>query len=254
MTRPRWNLRWIGLGVAVLLVVLAAVGGGMALRNNNAASHTERQSEAEGDHPTEGDGGGRAKRREATSHGVESSVHDPNAGYAGWFYGQRSAPGKHVPSGALAAASAATQAIRADGKVAQSSAVWQNLGPAPTNQDASKYHDPVWSNYGGGIGRATGRVAAMAVDPTDANVVYEGAADGGVWKSTDGGTSWTLISQALGTQSIGAIAIPPGAHNTIYVGTGESNTNQDSYFGDGIYRSSNGGRTWGRSAARRSTA
>ena len=183
---------------------------------------------------------------EATSHGVESTVHDPNAGYAGWFYGQRSAPGKHVPSGALAAAAAATQSMQADGKVAQGGAVWQNLGPAPTNQDAPKYHDPVWSNYGGGIGHATGRVAAMAVDPTNANVVYEGAADGGVWKSTDGGTSWSLISQALGTQSIGAIAIPPGAHNTIYVGTGEANTNQDSYFGDGIYRSTNGGKTWGK--------
>jgi hypothetical protein len=233
VTKPRWTLRWIGFGVAILLVTLSAVGGGMALRSNNSASHKEAQSAAGGE-------------QEATGHGVEATVHDPNAGYAGWFYGQRSAPGKHVPAGALAAASTATQAIRADGQVAQSTAVWQNLGPAPTNQDAPKYHDPVWSNYGGGIGRATGRVAAMAVDPTDPKVVYEGAADGGVWKSTDGGTSWSLISQALGTQSVGAIAIPPGAHNTVYVGTGESNTNSDSYFGDGIYRSINGGRTWGK--------
>src|SRR5207253_284025 len=63
---------------------------------------------------------------------------------------------------------------------------------------------------------------------------------------TDGGSHWALISRALGTQSIGAITIPQGSPNTIYVGTGESNTNQDSYFGNGIYRSSDGGKTWGK--------
>jgi hypothetical protein len=239
MATSRGNLRWIGLAVAVLLVVLAAVGGGLALssHSNSAAPRPGAVHEPEGDNGEE---------EEATSHGVESTVHDPNAGYAGWFYGQRSAPGKHVPSGALAAASSATRSMSADGKVAQSGAVWHNLGPAPTNQDAPGYRDPVWSNYGGGIGRASGRVAAMAVDPNNPNVVYEGAADGGVWKSTDGGAHWSMISQALGTQSIGAIAIPPKAHNTIYVGTGESNTNSDSYFGDGIYRSSDGGAHWGK--------
>src|SRR5690242_6808916 len=180
----------------------------MALRSNNA-SHTEKHSVAEGDQEADGghdtgEGEGEEGEHEATSHGVESTVHDPNSGYAGWFYGQRSAPAKHVPSGALAVAAAATQSLRSQGKVAQNTATWQNLGPAPTNQYAPNYTDPVWSNYGGGIGKATGRVAAMAVDPTDPKVVYEGAADGGVWKSTNGGKKWFLISQALGTQSIGA--------------------------------------------------
>ena len=117
-------------------------------------------------------------------------------------------------------------------------------GPAPINGEPPAYQDPVWSNYGAGIGIATGRVTAMAVDPRNPNVVYSGGADGGVWKSTNGGNSWTSVSDGFLTQSIGDIAIPPGKHKTVYVGTGEANTNADSYFGYGLYKSSNAGQTF----------
>jgi hypothetical protein len=236
-----WFKRWFGIAVAFALVVGATVGGVAAFR----ATHDQRHEAAERP-ATEGDNGAEEGEGGEEGHGVEASVRDPNAGYAGWFYGQRSAPSKHVPAGALAAAATQTQTLRANGSVAQSDAVWQNLGPSPTNQDSATYSDPVWSNYGGGIGHASGRVTAVVVDPTDPQVVYEGGADGGVWKSVDGGAHWTSIGDVLGTQSIGSMAIAPDAHNTLYVGTGESNTNADSYFGYGIYKSTDGGANWGK--------
>ncbi|MHC4498263.1 MAG: WD40/YVTN/BNR-like repeat-containing protein, partial [Planctomycetota bacterium] len=89
-----------------------------------------------------------------------------------------------------------------------------------------------------------GRITAIGVHPSSPEVVYAGAADGGILKSTDGGSSWQHVFDATGTLSIGAIAVDPNDANTIWVGTGESNTSGDSYPGDGIYRSTNGGSTW----------
>ena len=71
-----------------------------------------------------------------------------------------------------------------------------------------------------------------------------GAADGGIWKTTDGGASWISIGDELDTQAIGAIAIATGSPDTLYVGTGEAVTSQDSYFGLGVYRSTDGGATF----------
>jgi len=183
--------------------------------------------------------------------GVEEKVGDPMGGYAGWFYGQRAYPAKHIPAGAMQAALAQSRVLRANaaalrgpGPNAVSAAAWTPLGPMPIDGENPAYADPVWSNYGAGIGISTGRLTALAVDPTDANTVYIGAADGGVWKTTDGGNTWTSISDSLATQSIGAIAIAPESRKIIYVGTGEPNTNADSYYGYGVYRSGNGGQTW----------
>src|SRR5712691_11935619 len=107
-------MRSVGVGSAFALVVAATLGL-IALRSA-PTSHVAARAARDG-------------RVGETGRGVEQSVRDPNAGYAGWFYGQRSAPGKHVPSGALAAAVTQTQALRAKG--ALTGAVWQNLGPAP---------------------------------------------------------------------------------------------------------------------------
>jgi photosystem II stability/assembly factor-like uncharacterized protein len=180
--------------------------------------------------------------------GVEEKVGDPMSGYAGWFYGQRSAPAKRIPVGAMQAAFKQAQTLQANaavlrghGKAAVSAGAWVPLGPAPIDGENPAYADPVWSNYGAGIGISTGRLTSLAVDPTDSNTVYIGGADGGIWKTTDGGTTWASISDSLPTQSIGAITIAPDKHNTLYVGTGEPNVNQDSYYGYGVFRSGNGG-------------
>jgi photosystem II stability/assembly factor-like uncharacterized protein len=182
----------------------------------------------------------------AGGQGQEEQVGDPNAGFAGWFYGQRAYPAKHLPPGAMQAAMQRASTLRANGAALRghsgvSAGSWVNLGPAPIDGEPPQYADPVWSNYGAGVGVSTGRVTALAVDPTNPNTVYSGGADGGVWKSTDGGDTWTSISDSFTTQSIGAMAIPPGSPNELFVGTGEANTNSDSYYGYGLYRSGNGG-------------
>jgi hypothetical protein len=94
------------------------------------------------------------------------------------------------------------------------------------------------------MGPVAGRVSALAVHPTDENVIYLGAASGGLWKTIDGGSSWVSIFNDIGTQSIGAITIDPASPDTVWVGTGEQGQNCWSYFGMGLYRSTDGGATF----------
>src|SRR5262249_33492061 len=87
------------------------------------------------------------------------------------------------------------------------------------------------------------------IDPTDSKTVYAGFAMGGVWKSTDGGSSWAALTDAQPSQAIGAIAIDPTHPDTIFVGTGEGNLSGDSYLGLGLYKSTDAGASWQRLAA-----
>jgi len=85
----------------------------------------------------------------------------------------------------------------------------------------------------------SGRVAAIAVDPTDANIVYVGAAQGGLYRSLDGGTTWTALMDSAQSLAIGAVTVDPLNHTTVFVGTGEGNLSLDSFFGVGLYRITN---------------
>jgi photosystem II stability/assembly factor-like uncharacterized protein len=91
---------------------------------------------------------------------------------------------------------------------------------------------------------AGGRVTAVAGVPGNPNVYYVGAAGGGVFKTNDGGIMWKAIFQKEGSASIGAIAIAPSNPNYVWVGTGEANIRNDVIDGDGVYFSSNAGRSW----------
>src|SRR5499427_8748116 len=146
----------------------------------------------------------------------------------------RTAPGTKVSPAAFAAATAAA------GKRAHSGGRWQEVTNQPYNSDALGYRDPTWSNSSGGAGLVAGRMTALAVD---GGSLYAGAAAGGVWKSTDGGAHWTPVFTQQNNLSIGAIAVNP-ADGSVWVGTGEPNTSQDSYAGNGIYRSADGGASW----------
>ena len=98
------------------------------------------------------------------------------------------------------------------------------------------------------IGSATmsGRIAAIAAVPgKDGKTnLFVGAASGGVWKSTDSGTTFKPVFDKQNVQSIGAITIDPSNHDTIWVGSGESWTRNSVSVGDGIYKSTDGGETW----------
>jgi len=92
---------------------------------------------------------------------------------------------------------------------------------------------------------ASGRIRAIAIDPTNANTIYIGAASGGVWKTDDGGTTWRALTDTQCSLAMGAIAIDPGNNKVIYAGTGEGPTIGSSYLsGCGLLKSTDGGVTW----------
>ena len=84
-----------------------------------------------------------------------------------------------------------------------------------------------------------GRVTDVAVDPTDSNTIYIAGAQGGVWRTTNGGTTWTSIFDTAQSLAIGALALAPSNPSILYVGTGEPNNSADSFFGVGVYRIDN---------------
>jgi photosystem II stability/assembly factor-like uncharacterized protein len=90
----------------------------------------------------------------------------------------------------------------------------------------------------------SGRVIAFAVDPTDRGKYYVAVASGGVWKTVNSGTTFTPVFDGEGAFSIGAIAADPKNFATVWVGTGERNSQRSVGYGDGVYRSDDGGRSW----------
>ncbi|MGA9998137.1 MAG: carboxypeptidase regulatory-like domain-containing protein, partial [Pyrinomonadaceae bacterium] len=104
---------------------------------------------------------------------------------------------------------------------------WTEIGPTTL---------PNGQYQGGLIGPVNGRVTAVVVDPTNSNKVYLGTAQGGVWRSTDGGSTWTAIFDTAQNLAIGSIALAPSDPTILYVGTGEPNNSADSFFGVGVYR------------------
>ena len=89
-----------------------------------------------------------------------------------------------------------------------------------------------------------GRARALAGVPTQPNVFYAGYDNGGVWRSTDYGSTWVPLFDKEGTGSIGAIAVAPSDPNIIYVGTGAGIIRPDLAVGDGVYKSTDAGKTW----------
>ena len=178
---------------------------------------------------------------------------------AEWFLRGRVAPGKSAAELRRRAYEAKMQARSA--RLARAHAAdanlqppptlgsWTPLGPVPLASDASgtgfqDYH------------QVSGRATAVAIDPADptGNTVYIGGAQGGVWKSTNAATSiannvqWTPVTDDQATLSIGSIVIQPGnlitTNSVVLAGTGEADNSADSYFGLGILRSADSGKTW----------
>ncbi|HEY3777192.1 MAG TPA: hypothetical protein VGL35_03970 [Rhizomicrobium sp.] len=89
-----------------------------------------------------------------------------------------------------------------------------------------------------------GRALAVTGIPGDPYTFYMGAVAGGVWKSSDGGETWAPMSDKAPFWSVGAIAVAPSNRNVIYVGTGEAAPRGDITYGDGVYKSTDGGKSW----------
>ncbi|MBZ0269363.1 T9SS type A sorting domain-containing protein [bacterium] len=90
----------------------------------------------------------------------------------------------------------------------------------------------------------TGRILAIAFHPSNPDIVYVGAASGGLWKSTDGGDTWTPVTDELPTLGIGGVAVDPFDPDIVVIGTGEATPNSDALGGVGILRSTDAGATW----------
>jgi uncharacterized protein YjdB len=103
---------------------------------------------------------------------------------------------------------------------------WSAIGPNGLPNGQTTTHEVAVS----------GRATSIAIDPTDSNTVYVGTANGGVFRTTNGGTNWTAIFDQAQSLAIGALALAPSDPTTLYVGTGEANNSGDSYAGVGLYR------------------
>ncbi len=114
----------------------------------------------------------------------------------------------------------------------------QTLTPWTSLNPSGMIYQKTGANY------ISGRTNSIAFHPTDPNTFYCAAAGGGVWKTTNGGTNWVALTDNLSTLMCGAIAIDPANPNTLYFGSGELNYSSDSYYGDGVYKSTDAGSSW----------
>lgn len=105
---------------------------------------------------------------------------------------------------------------------------WESVGPAPIPNGQTSPSTPV-----------SGRTISIAVHPTNPNTAYVGTANGGLYRTTDGGTTWTALFDSAQSLAVGAVAIAPSSPTTVFVGTGEPSFSCDSFFGVGVYRITN---------------
>lgn len=149
-----------------------------------------------------------------------------------WFFARRNVYGQFPAAHYMKVRQevAAYEKNRLSKSAGQTSSPWTSVGPSAIVNTGSH-------NY-------TGRVIAVNVSPFDTNVVLIGAAGGGIWKSTNGGLSWSARSDHLGSLAISCFARHPSDPNIIYAGTGEPSFVADAIDGIGVLKSTDGGDTW----------
>lgn len=163
-----------------------------------------------------------------------------------WLYRQRAYPLDEIPNGAgermleqldkLESGSGAMLQRTISGA---NNPFWLPLGPEPIISGQT---------FGFPRNNVSGRISALAIDPRYDGVtnrtVYIGGAQGGIWKSEDGGETWNSLTDDQSSQAVGAIAIDPQSPDTIYVGLGEGSRCALCYYGSGLLKSTNGGQSW----------
>lgn len=178
---------------------------------------------------------GNLDRLEAAHRASEDSLNRASGedvdGREEWFRFQRRYPYDMIPAGARAAA---IRTIKTE---------TERLAISHTGKDdASLLAISHWEQIG--PFNWSGRTRAIAISPVDPKTMFIGVASGGVWKTVDGGSTWTTTFDNESAISVCAVAIDPANTNNIYVGTGENTQNIDAYLGDGVFKSTDGGATW----------
>ncbi len=148
-----------------------------------------------------------------------------------WFYEQRMYPNNFIPADAYANSIDQRNDLRVtQGFKFDPETTWRNIGPTPGT----------YFSYA----NVSGRIISVRYDPVNPNIIYLGAASGGVWKSTDGGNNFVPISDREISLASGSIYVDPSNTNIVYYGTGEATYSGLGYYGRGILRSTNGGNSW----------
>ena len=135
-----------------------------------------------------------------------------------------------IPEGAYDKALRQRDQLRLTNSSEKVTAGWVSLGPTPG----------YYFNYG----NISSRVVTGAYVPSNPQIIYIGPANGGVWKSTNGGTIWLPLTDNAASMSMGAIAIDPVNNNIVYAGTGEATYSGASYYGRGLLKSTDAGASW----------
>lgn len=162
----------------------------------------------------------------------QNDVQEDLKGRLQWWYYQRSYPAKSIPKNARQKAIHHKNGMKS---------YW------PEGFKGGKHHSPPVSGVCNWVSigprNINGRIRCLAIHPTDGNIIYAGAAEGGVWKSTDSGQSWYPLMQYEFSIAVGALAIDPTNPDIIYAGTGEP-TWWPGYEGIGVLKSTDGGDSW----------
>ncbi|MGE5431120.1 MAG: T9SS type A sorting domain-containing protein [Syntrophomonadaceae bacterium] len=141
-----------------------------------------------------------------------------------WYYGQRSYPSGEVPVEWREKALKQISKNNLQLEKSASTLSWTQLGPR---------------NIGG-------RIRSIVVNPNDPATIYVGSVAGGIWKTINGGTSWFALDDHMENLSIGSLVMDPSNPDIIYAGTGEGYANIDALRGEGIFKSTDAGKTWNR--------
>lgn len=149
-----------------------------------------------------------------------------------WFYEQRMYPNNYIPENAYENANKQKEILKnKNGFFLGKDVNWVSIGPTPG----------FYFSYG----NISSRVTSVKFDPRNPDIIYIGAAFGGIWKSTNGGQNWNSKTDFEASLSTGSIAIDATTKTSvIYYGTGEATYSSVSYYGRGLLKSTNGGESW----------
>lgn len=151
-----------------------------------------------------------------------------------WFNRQRALPNDTIPLTKLNS-EYSKEVFKKSNFQKKNNPEWKLLGPKG-----------ITSLFPAHWGVSSGRVKSLAIHPTNPDIVYAGVSSGGIWRTLDGGQSWTPIADDFGSICFGGIAIDPMEPNVIYAGTGEAMSQYSStiYYGNGVYKSTDNGESW----------
>jgi len=146
-----------------------------------------------------------------------------------WFYEQRAFPNDFIHENAYQNAIRQRDAQRINNGTVEN-VTWVSLGPTP--------------GYYFAYGNISSRIVTGTYHPTNPNIIYVGPANGGVWKSVDGGVNWQPLTDTQPSLAMGSIVLDPANPNIIYAGTGEATYSGASYYGRGLLKSTDAGANW----------